>query len=141
MKPNQTVSLLATLGPAAVAAPPLLIGAAIGLGLIWLLSEKEKPTTPQAAPEKTAPATSARIESAAPKLFTRQPQAASRRVTREDVAEALGYGSRPLPRLEAVAALQALGFGKTAAYKGLSSDGRFGELLEHTPDGLIEWKG
>jgi len=57
------------------------------------------------------------------------------------VAEALEYGEHAMTRTEAVAALQELGFQKTAAYKALSQEGRFAELLEHTPDGLIEWKG
>ncbi len=140
MKPTQTLPLLATLGPAAVAAPPLLIGAAIGLGLIWLFSEKER-STPPPTPEKASPVAPARAESASQKTVAPQPKVSSRRVTREDVAEALGYGGRPVPRLEAVAALQALGFRKTAAYKALLPDGRFSELLEHTSDGLIEWIG
>jgi len=43
-------------------------------------------------------------------------------VTREDLAEALG-------------------FRKTAAYKAMATDGKFGSLIEVTPDGLKEWKG
>lgn len=71
----------------------------------------------------------------------RPPTPASRLIMREDGAEALEYGARAMTRTEAVTALQALGFQKTAAYKALSPEGRFGELLEHTLDGLIEWKG
>ena len=130
MKPNQTVPLIATFAPALAAAPPLLIGAAIGVGLLWLLSDKDEPTPPTVQDDPDVPP-----------LVIRPMKAAGRRVMREDVAEALEYGARALTRLEAVAALQALGFGKTAAYKGLSPDGRFGDFLEHTPDGLIEWKG
>lgn len=65
----------------------------------------------------------------------------SKRIRREDVAEALAYGARSMTRQDAVAALQALGFGKTAAYKALSPDARFAEFLEVAPDGLMEWKG
>ena len=65
----------------------------------------------------------------------------AKRIRREDLAEALAYGARSLTRQEAVTALQALGFGKTAAYKALSPDGRFAEFIEVAPDGLIEWKG
>ena len=39
---------------------------------------------------------------------------------------------------EAVLALQARGFGKTAAYKALSAQSKFGDLIENTPDGLVE---
>ncbi len=141
MNPKQSLPLLATLAPAAVAAPPLLIGVAIALGLIWLFSKDEEPATPPATPEKPTPTPSIQAASDTPPPPTYQPRAASRRVMREDVAEALEYGGRALTRAEAVAALQALGFQKTAAYKALSPDGRFSELLEHTLDGLIEWKG
>jgi len=46
-----------------------------------------------------------------------------------------------MTRHDAVAALHALGFGKAAAYKALSTDGRFAEFLQVAPDGLMEWKG
>jgi len=74
-------------------------------------------------------------------LASTLPKSPMRRIMRDDVAEALAYGARPIPRSDAVAALQALGFQKTAAYKALSEDGRFGELIEHSQDGLVEWKG
>jgi hypothetical protein len=51
------------------------------------------------------------------------------------------YGERPFTRKEGVAALEAIGFRKTAAYKALAEDGRFASFIEFTPDGLIEWKG
>jgi len=66
---------------------------------------------------------------------------AGKRIKREDIAAALAYGARSVPRGEAVAALQALGFHKTAAYRALSANGRFAEFIEIAPDGLIEWKG
>jgi hypothetical protein len=46
-------------------------------------------------------------------------------------------GKRALTRTAAVAALKTLGFGKTAAYKALSMDGRFVTLLQFAPDGTI----
>ena len=70
-----------------------------------------------------------------------RPTAKAKRVTREDLAEALGYGSRSFTGKEAVTALEALGFGKTAAYKALAPGGKFGSLIEFYPDGLIEWLG
>jgi len=48
MNPKQTLPLLATL-PALAAAPPLLIGAAIGLGLFWLFSDDNKTDKPKSA--------------------------------------------------------------------------------------------
>jgi len=141
MKPNQTVPLLATLAPAAVAAPPLLILAAIGVGLIWLFSEKQEPAPPPPEREQPAPTPSARADSNEPNPPSRPPKAASKRITREDLAEALEYGARTLTRQEAVATLQALGFRKTAAYKALLPNGRFAQFIELTADGLVEWNG
>lgn len=57
------------------------------------------------------------------------------------MAEALGYGGHLVSRADAVASLQALGFKKTAAYKALSPEGRFADLLEVSSDGSIEWIG
>lgn len=138
MKPNQTVPLAVSLAP--MLAPPVLIGAAIGLGLVWLFSEK-KTSPPPTTIERSAPVTPASGETSAQTMVELKPKAANRRVTREDVAEALSYGGRAVPRSEAVAALQALGFKKTAAYNALLPNGRFSELLEHNSDGLIEWIG
>ena len=67
--------------------------------------------------------------------------ASVKKVTRDDLAEALAYGAKPLTRKEAVAALETLGFRKTSAYKALSPEGKFGSLIEFTPDGLVEWRG
>ena len=182
MNTKQTVPLLAALPalPAlAAAAPPLLIGAAIGLGLLWLFSDDEKkeapapveskpvksapvkpmPITPTLfipAPQKPAPAKPAPVipapvkptvslpkqaEKPAPVQPLRPAKSAKRRIMREDVAEALGYGAGKIPLGDAVLALQARGFGKTAAYKAFSAQSKFGDLIESTPDGLIEWKG
>lgn len=145
MNPKETIPLLAKLAPVlAVAGPPALIGVALGLGLLWLFSGERNPAPVElspAAPKNPAPAapqTSAPV-SVAP--LAPPPVVGNRRITREDLAEALAYGARSMTRQAAVAALQALGFGKTAAYKALSPDGRFAEFVELTPDGLIEWKG
>lgn len=54
MKPTQTVPLAVSLAPAIAAAPPLLIGAAIGLGLIWLFSGKKESETSEVSPRCTA---------------------------------------------------------------------------------------
>lgn len=128
--------MLASLAPVIAAAPPVLIGLAIGAGLLWLLSGSQE--KPQPAPDVPAPTPGPK---AAPAVESAPPPLPARRVRREDVAEALVYGARSMTRGEAVAALQALGFGKTAAYKALSPDGRFAEFLAQTPDGLLEWKG
>jgi hypothetical protein len=61
-------------------------------------------------------------------------------VTREDLATAFHHGARGLTRTAAVTALKNLGFGKTAAYKALQSDGRFNSWLQFAPDGIITWK-
>ena len=137
MNAKQTIPALAKLAPLlATAGPPALIGVAVGAVLLWALSNREKaeaaPATseaPQSAPSVTAP-------TVAP-----SEKAAKRRIRRDDVAEALAYGARSVPRNEAVATLQSLGFHKTAAYKALSARGRFAEFIEIAPDGLIEWKG
>lgn len=50
MNPKQAVPLVVSLAPLIAAAPPLLLGAAIGLGLIWLFSKDE------AAKQATKPA-------------------------------------------------------------------------------------
>ena len=134
MNPNQTVPLAVALAPAAAAAPPILIGAAIVLGLIWLFSDKEEPS-PAQQEEIPNPATPAEDESDAPL------RAAQRRIMREDLAEALAYGARSMTRQEVVAALQTLGFQKSAAYKAVSAEGRFAELIHYTMDGLLEWRG
>jgi len=62
-------------------------------------------------------------------------------VRREDIAEVLEYGARAMTRQEAVAALQRLGFGKTAAYRALSDSSRFADLVETNANGLLQWKG
>jgi hypothetical protein len=142
MNAKETIPALAKLTPLlAAAGPPALIGVAIGAFVLWALSNKKKdavPTTPQPQP---MPNVTAQPPSQALPVAPPSQKAANRRIKREDIAEALEYGSRSVPRGEAVAALQALGFHKTAAYKALSASGRFAEFMEIAPDGLIEWKG
>ena len=138
MKPNQTLPILATLAPAAAAAPPVLFGLAIIGGILWLLSRVEEEAEQTPAPHEPPPAHAPPIIDNTPAIPANPVQ---RRITREDLAEALEYGGRALTRPEAVYALQTVGFQKTAAYKALSPNGKFGELLEHTPDGLITWQG
>jgi len=103
MKPQEAAPLLTTLAPLAAVAPPALIfGAIIGVGL-WLLSRNE---------DKDAEAEGMRDEYTPPAI---KPATKARRVMREDMAEALAYDAKGFTRKEAVAALEALGFRKTAA--------------------------
>lgn len=165
MNAKQTVPLLTALPAITAAAPPLLLGAGVVLGLIWLLSDDEKEKAPVPVESAaTKPAPLAPVESkptptnpvapvkhpvvapnqpepSAPMHFVKLARTAKKRITREDVAEALNYGAGKIPLGNAVLALQARGFGKTAAYKAFSSQGKFGDLIESMPDGLIEWKG
>ena len=147
MNAKQTAPLIPALATAAVVAPPILIGAAIGLGLIWLFSNKEKSEEKPTAIEETSPQPetnpiqSPEIVAEFSPAETDLPQIMARRITRDDLAEALEYGERQLTRKEAVIALQESGFQKTAAYKALAKNSKFSSLMEFTPDGLIEWKG
>lgn len=145
MNPKQTIPVLAKLAPVlAAAGPPTIIGAAIGLGLLWLFSGNKKKTEPDTAmptPQTSAPTLPAEISVAQTDSLASVPVRRSKRIRREDLAEALAYGARSMTRQETVAALQALGFGKTAAYKAISQDGRFSEFIEFAPDGLLQWKG
>ena len=146
MKPNQAAPLIAAAAPAVIAAPPILLIAAVGIGLLWLFTSQEKPEATQAKPVNPLPLPDTVPDLAAgPDAETRAPvptpRALSKRVTREDLAEALDYGARQFTRKEAVKALEALGFRKTCAYKALSENSKFVHMIEFTPDGLIEWKG
>jgi hypothetical protein len=60
-------------------------------------------------------------------------------ITRADMATIFEAGRRSLSRLDAVAALKRLGFGKTAAYSATAPDGRFSEWLVFASDGIIYW--
>ena len=134
MNAKETIPALAKIAPVlATAGPPALIGVGIGLALLWLLSRDEKKAVEQVQEIPPAsPASSSEDDI--------PPAAPVRRIRREDLAEALAYGARPVTRSEAVATLQALGFGKTAAYKALSPTGRFADFINHSSDGMIEWK-
>ena len=135
MKPKEITPAITAIAPAALASPLILAGLAVGVGLIWLFSrEEEKPRPTEDNPKPQAPE---RVPS-----FVPNPVAAtSKRIRRDDLAEALRYGEKPLSRKEAVAALERLGFRKSSAYKALSTESRFAGLIEFTPDGLIGWKG
>lgn len=61
-------------------------------------------------------------------------------ITRQDMAAIFESGARTLSRTAAVTALKNLGFGKTAAYGALSTDGRFSAWLRFAPDGIITWQ-
>lgn len=122
------------------------------MGLLWLLSDDKRagaklppaetppePAAAESSPE--VPPVSVTPEPTEDHAEAKPSPAMAKRVTREDLAEALAYGERQFTRKEAVAALEALGFRKSAAYKALSPDGKFGSLIEYTPDGLIGWNG
>jgi hypothetical protein len=133
MKTQESARLLTGLAPVAVALPPIaIVTALLGIGLLWLASDDEKKPKAQSRAEEDEPTASA------PKSAT---LTQSRKVMREDLAEALAYGEKAFTRKEAVAALAALGVRKTTAYKALAPDGKFASMLMLTPDGLIEWKG
>ncbi|MFM2294367.1 MAG: hypothetical protein RLZZ350_780 [Verrucomicrobiota bacterium] len=137
MKPQETAPVVLALAPLAAAAPAIVIAGAFVCGLIWLFSDDEKKEKP--APTETQREAPPETKLAAPSPAEALPKA--KRVMRDDVAEALAYGAKQLPRKDAVTALEALGFRKTAAYRALSPDGKFASLIEFTADGLIEWKG
>ena len=77
---------------------------------------------------------------AAAKIQSEIPLPAQKKIIlREDMAKIFNSGNG-LTRKTAVAALKALGFGKTAAYEALTMDGRFSSWLEFAPDGIITWE-
>jgi hypothetical protein len=80
-------------------------------------------------------------QSDAPTTTRQPPERKRRQIKPEDMATALQHGARAFTLKEAVAALQSLGFGKSAAYEVLSPNGRFSAWLQITPDGKITWKG
>lgn len=133
MNTKQTIPLFAAGSTVAAAAPVLLIGGAAIAVLAWLFSDDRKASTP--SPESAK----------ALKIVPPDPQPPftdyRRAVTREDLLAIFGNGSRSLTRQAAVAVFKQFGFGKTAAYKALSMDGRYASLLEFAPDGTISWKG
>jgi hypothetical protein len=61
-------------------------------------------------------------------------------IMRKDMEIAFRHGARGMTRTEAVAVLNGLGFGKSAAYEALSVNGRFSAWLQFAPDGMITWK-
>jgi len=131
MNPKQLVPLAASAAPLAVAAPPLIFGAAIALGLYWLFASEDEPDETPGAEAKAGET----------QVGARTPLQARKRVMLEDLAGIFEHGERSLTRPEAVAALQARGIGKTAAYRALSPDGKFGAWFDYEPDGVITWEG
>jgi hypothetical protein len=135
MNAKQTVPLIAAGSVFAAAVPLLLIGGSAIVILAWLFSDDNKAPTPLPDPQKAN----------ALKILPDDPQPpftdVRRNVTREDLSAIFNNGSRTLTRTAAVSALKQLGFGKTAAYKALSIDGRFASLLQFAPDGIITWQG
>jgi len=69
------------------------------------------------------------------------PPVAKKTITRADMATIFDAGKRSLSRLDAVAALKRLGFGKTAAYSATAPEGRFSAWLVFASDGIIYWDG
>ena len=137
MKPQETAPIVVALAPVAAAAPAIVIVGAVVCGLIWLFSDDEKK-------EKPAPNETERGATPEPKpatLIAAEVLPKAKRIMRDDLAEALAYGAKQFSRKEVVTALAALGFRKTAAYRALSPGGKFGNLIEFSPNGLIEWKG
>lgn len=65
--------------------------------------------------------------------------ARARRVSTDDLAAVLGSG--PMLRRAALAALQARGFRRSAAYAALSEAGRFAGCLVFGPGKVVSWKG
>ena len=58
MNPKQTVPLAVALAPAIAAAPAVIIGGVIGLGIIWLIKSLASDETPETDPAKTEPKSS-----------------------------------------------------------------------------------
>ena len=194
MNAKQTAPLIVTLPTLAAVAPPLIIGGAIGLGVVlmlkWFLSDDDKEKKPQTVPANNAesprnkPGTAvfrqipaeipvkpaAVAASVAPRVVvpllpvppvSKVPSPApvpvvpvtkvvisappmqpikKKLLTRENMAAIFHRGAHTLTRKAAVEAMKNLGFGKTAAYAALSTNGRFASWLQIAPDGMITWK-
>lgn len=76
-------------------------------------------------------------EKAAPEIPIR---ATRKIISRQDMANIFHRHTTGLTRKSAVAALTAMGFGKTAAYEAMAINGRFTSWLQFAPDGIITWK-
>jgi len=93
------------------------------------------------APEISAPAIVPAIAQFTKTVIpttTPLPKRKRRQIKPEDLATAFKRGA--LTRTDAVAELQKLDFGHTAAYDALLPDGRFSAWLHFAPDGTIKWK-
>lgn len=153
MNPKQTIPVIARV------APPLLLVALVGLAIKSLFFDEKSEKKPETAPAnefpKNVPVIPPVSVPAAPKIPLPVPipvvsiskdllqsSLPKKRqvVLREDLARIFQHGARSLYRVDAVAELQNLGFGKTAAYEALSPDGKFASWLKIAPDGIISWK-
>jgi len=155
MTTKQAAPIAVTVATAFAAVPPLLVFGGIIALAIWVLSSDDKNQ-----PEKT-PGKAASPHTRSPKLFNSsgnsaqnahipadyvpatpeiQLPAQKKFIVRADMEKIFNGRTRGLTRTEAVSALKALGFGKTAAYAALSPDGRFSACLHCAPDGIITWK-
>jgi hypothetical protein len=137
MNAKQTIPMV-TIVPAIIAAAPpiLLIGGVVFLAWAIFSGGKKKPEIAPvnsggnaSAPSVPAPVPANYILIPAEKKF----------ISRQDM-EQIFAGGRGLTRKSAVAALIALGYGKTAAYKALAINGRFASWLQFAPDGIITWQ-
>jgi len=157
MNAKQTVPLIARV------APPLLLVVLAGLAVKSLFSGEDKEKKPETKPPNEIPKSSPVAPvifppvsvPAAPKISVPTPIPAipisedlplslppqkRRNVLRKDLAQIFQHGARSLYRKDAVAELQNLGFGKTAAYEALSPDGRFATWLQVASDGIVSWQ-
>lgn len=66
------------------------------------------------------------------------PTTKRKRIRRNQMESIFRHGELTLT--EAVSALKSLGFGKSAAYEALSSNGQFSAWLQFAADGMISWK-
>ena len=157
MNPKQTIPLIATLAPVAPVIAPVIPSHSAGNSVqnhSIPQNSGGKPNIPS-TPSASAPAIAQSSSTpAAPKIpvpppssiptlkiapQTPLPPIKRKFVTREDLATIFQRGARDLTRTAAFAALKKIGFGKTAAYAALTSDGKFSTWLQFAPDGIITW--
>jgi hypothetical protein len=159
MNAKQTVSLVAAGAKIPGLGPWIVVGGLVIAGIVYFSQDKKPKTAPKVPPlpppdpsnfdqntaenrgfppestEKPSQPIIAPIpEELPPPLPSKKPI-----IFREDIARIFHDGTRALYRKDAVAELQNLGFGKTAAYEALSTNGRFRAWLQIAPDGIITW--
>jgi len=106
---------------AAVVAAPVVVRAPVAPSVPVTVAAAKPPVVPVVAPATCCPAHTPRREA-------------------RGLDGIFNHGTRALTRTEAVSALKALGFGKTAAYKALSMDGSFAPWLQFASNGIITLK-